>query len=267
MIAILTTISQNPPNDNRSHVIEIRRPNVCLKLNIAFTLSIHPTSNSINMPSVTWLALILLLPSVKADAWDDFTNNLATDLTPLLALFGEAVTKQYLSESVGWLDNFIFAMAPLGILTAVVSAIRVCGGPSLGAFIGRAQEGRGVAEAELCSSTSRDVCELWNNGGIARVFGRPRILELVHYPHVNIDDLGKEPAAGLYLPSRYFPNCYRNDLLPKTSKSQENMETADQERRKGNVEAGKSGCAEKNVEMSDQERKGRYVEVGKAGWV
>lgn len=120
------------------------------------------------------------LPAVRADGWDDFSNNLATDLAPFLSLFGEQITKQYLSESIATIDYFIFAMAPMGILTAIVSAIRVCGSPSLRAFIGRAQEGGGVAEAELCSSTSRDVCELYNNGGIARVFGRPKILEVVN---------------------------------------------------------------------------------------
>jgi ankyrin repeat protein len=118
--------------------------------------------------------------TAKAEGWDDFANNLATDLAPLLALFGEQVTKQFLSESITTLDNFIFAMAPLGIITAVVSAIRVCGAPSLRAFIGRANEGGGIAEAELCSSTSRDVCELYHNGAIVRVFGRPKILEIVH---------------------------------------------------------------------------------------
>jgi hypothetical protein len=125
---------------------------------------------------------LLNLPPVRADGWDDFSNNLATDLAPFLSLFGEQITKQYLSESITTLDYFIFAMAPMGILTAVVSAIRVCGSPSLRAFIGRAQEGGGNAEAELCSSTSRDVCELYNNGGIARVFGRPKILEVVYDP-------------------------------------------------------------------------------------
>ncbi|KAL7789097.1 hypothetical protein V8C37DRAFT_418073 [Trichoderma ceciliae] len=128
------------------------------------------------------LCCLLSLPAVRADGWDDFSNNLATDLTPFLSLFGEQITKQYLSESITTLDYFIFAMAPMGILTAVVSAIRVCGSPSLRAFIGRAQEGGGNAEAELCSSTSRDVCELYNNGGIARVFGRPKILEVVYDP-------------------------------------------------------------------------------------
>ncbi|KAF7546924.1 hypothetical protein G7Z17_g8080 [Cylindrodendrum hubeiense] len=137
---------------------------------------------------------LVSLPAVRADSWDDFSNNLATDLAPFLSLFGEQLTKQYLSESITWLDYFIFAMAPMGILTAVVSAIRVCGSPSLRAFIGRAQEGGGTAEAELCSSTSRDVCELYNNGGIARVFGRPKILEVVYDP--NEPDFNG--AAGIY---------------------------------------------------------------------
>ncbi|RFU77696.1 ankyrin repeat-containing domain-containing, partial [Trichoderma arundinaceum] len=139
---------------------------------------------------------LLSLPFVRADGWDDFSNNLATDLAPFISLFGEQVTKQYLSESITSLDYFIFAMAPMGILTAVVSAIRVCGSPSLRAFIGRAQEGGGNAEAELCSSTSRDVCELYNNGGIARVFGRPKILEVVYDPTAK--EKLTDGTAGIY---------------------------------------------------------------------
>ncbi|KAM0430881.1 hypothetical protein ACHAPT_005514 [Fusarium lateritium] len=146
---------------------------------------------------------LLGLPPVLADGWDDFSNNLATDLAPLLSLFGEQITKQYLSESITMLDYFIFAMAPMGILTAVVSAIRVCGSPSLRAFIGRAQEGGGNAEAELCSSTSRDVCELYNNGGIARVFGRPKILEVVYDPAKQDSTDG---TAGIYTFRDYLRN-------------------------------------------------------------
>lgn len=134
--------------------------------------------------------------------WDSFSNNLATDLAPLIALFGEQPTKQYLSECTTIEDIIIFAIAPLGIITAVVSAIRVCGTPSLRAFVGRAQEGAGAAEAELCSSTSRDVCELYNNGGIARVFGRPKLLEIVHDPRAPLREFyehnGKPPTAGIY---------------------------------------------------------------------
>ena len=113
------------------------------------------------------------------DDLSDFSNNLAQDLGPLIALFGEPITRQYLSESTTFLDYFIFAVCPLGIITAIVSVIRVCGHSSLRAFIGRSQEGNGVVEAELCTSTSRDVCELFNQGGITRVLGQPNVLELV----------------------------------------------------------------------------------------
>jgi hypothetical protein len=90
-----------------------------------------------------------------ADDLAEFSNNLATDVGPLLVLFGESMTKQYLSESTSFLDYFIFAMAPIGLLTAIVSTIRLCGHSSFRAFIGRSQEGRGTVEAELCTSRKR----------------------------------------------------------------------------------------------------------------
>ncbi|KAM5357790.1 hypothetical protein ACJZ2D_015905 [Fusarium nematophilum] len=152
-----------------------------------------------------WLFIVCAVAVVGANADDlsDFSNNLATDIGPLLVLFGESMTRQYLSESTSFLDYFIFALAPIGILTAVVSTIRVCGHSSLRAFIGRSQEGDGIVEAELCTSTSRDVCELFNRGGITRVLGRPNILELVHVrgPEVSHPDPDK---AGLFLFRSYL---------------------------------------------------------------
>ncbi|RYP48107.1 hypothetical protein DL768_005960 [Monosporascus sp. mg162] len=171
------------------------------------------------------LVFALLPPVAIAVAtpaeWNQFANNFATDLAPIIALFGEQVTKQFLSESTSFLDNIIFGVAPLGIITAVVSVIRVYGNASLKSFIGRAQEAHGVAEAELCSSTSHDVCELWSNGGICRVFGRPKILEFLYtgkgkgefYPKFSWKASGVEaslPPCGLYLPKTL--------MLPKTSK-------------------------------------------------
>jgi len=152
--------------------------------------------------------LPLFFPGVSAlsstEEWADFSDNLVTDLAPLLTLFGEQVTKQCLSESVGFLDSVIFALAPLGILTAVVSAIRLYGHASLKSFIGRAQEAHGVAEAEMCSSTSEDVCELWSNGGICRVFGRPKMLEFMYtkargcYQDGFDPQDGEPPHCGIY---------------------------------------------------------------------
>ncbi|KAL1642400.1 hypothetical protein SLS58_005474 [Diplodia intermedia] len=158
---------------------------------------------------------------MSSDWWDDFFNNLATDLAPLISLFGESPTKQFLSESTSAIDIFIFAMAPLGIITTIVSAIRVGGSASLRAFIGRAQEGGGNIEAELCSSTSRDVCEMYNNGGIARVFGRPKILEIVHDPDADNEDFygtdKKEASAGIHTFQQYIRSCRGKEEWEETS--------------------------------------------------
>ena len=97
----------------------------------------------------------------------------------LLALFGERVTMQFMSQSMGWADNIILAMAPLGIVTAIVAAIRV-GGPSwLRAVIGRARENLAVSEAELMSSTSKEVCEVWNGQEVVRCMGLAPVVEFI----------------------------------------------------------------------------------------
>ncbi|KAH6889235.1 hypothetical protein B0T10DRAFT_529280 [Thelonectria olida] len=86
---------------------------------------------------------------------------------------------QFMSQAMGWADHIILAMAPLGIITAMVGAIR-CGGPSwLKAIIGRARESRAIPEAELMSSTSGEVCELWNGHEIVRVMGKGPIREFI----------------------------------------------------------------------------------------
>ncbi|KAF5012831.1 hypothetical protein FDECE_1120 [Fusarium decemcellulare] len=106
---------------------------------------------------VRLLLILSCATGVAADDGDDFSNNLFSDLAPLLALFGERVTMQFMSQSMGWADNLVLAMAPLGIITIIVSAIRV-GGPSwLKAIIGRARENLAIAETELMSSTSNEV--------------------------------------------------------------------------------------------------------------
>jgi len=68
---------------------------------------------------------------------DEFSNNLFSDLAPLLTLFGEQVRKQFLSMSMGWTDNILLGMGPLGIMTVIVSAIRVGGVRQLKALVGR----------------------------------------------------------------------------------------------------------------------------------
>ncbi|QGI71399.1 hypothetical protein CEK26_003736 [Fusarium fujikuroi] len=94
---------------------------------------------------------------------EDFTNNLVSDLAPLLTLFGERVTTQFMSQSTGWADSIALAMAPIGVITIIISAIRVAGPRMLKAVIGRARENVATAELEVMSSTSSEACELWNS--------------------------------------------------------------------------------------------------------
>lgn len=144
-------------------------------------------------PLLLFLILLLLhAQGASAVSGDDFTNNLVTDIAPLLALFGDDVAKQFLAGSTGWADNVIFAMGALGIITAMVSAIRVGGPVWLKSIIGRARESRADVEVEIMSSTSTDVCELWNGQAIVRMVGSPNILELILSEEVGEDEKEKE---------------------------------------------------------------------------
>jgi hypothetical protein len=87
----------------------------------------------------------------------------------------------------------VFAMAPLGIITALVSAIRVGGPKWLKALVGRARENIADAEVELMSSTSQDVCELYNRKAIVRMIGRPIVKQLIY-----LDWLKDEEEFGLF---------------------------------------------------------------------
>ena len=81
-----------------------------------------------------------------------------------IALFGEQVAKQYLSQSLGWLENLIFACAPLGIITAVTCAIRVGGPTALRALIGRSQERNVQIELDILTYTNLATCQLYRVG-------------------------------------------------------------------------------------------------------
>ncbi|EWC48673.1 hypothetical protein DRE_01895 [Drechslerella stenobrocha 248] len=149
-------------------------------------------SLSADLCSLGIIVLAFAQPAHAGDPGDDFSNNLFSDLAPLLALFGEQVAKQYLSQSLTWLESVIFAMAPLGIITAIISAIRVGGPRWLRAVIGRARESKGEAELELMSSTSADVCELWNGETIVRTLGSPYIAEVLWLEKTDDFETGSE---------------------------------------------------------------------------
>lgn len=90
-------------------------------------------------------------------------------------------------QSNGITDSIIFAVAPLGVITAVVGAIRVGGSKAMAATIGRAGEGRAAAEVELMSSTSGDIYEYWD-GRVVRERGKSPIIELVYVVPDGLDE-------------------------------------------------------------------------------
>ncbi|KAL9106123.1 MAG: hypothetical protein Q9227_008823 [Pyrenula ochraceoflavens] len=122
---------------------------------------------------------------------DDTTNNLFTDLGPLIALFGEQVSKQFLSQSLGFADAILFGMAPLGIITGIVSAIRLGGYRWLRAIIGRSSETRGSAGIELTSATSNDIGELWDGSSVVRLQGTPSIITVFFEAPMESEDTGE----------------------------------------------------------------------------
>ncbi|KAF5529533.1 ankyrin repeat, partial [Fusarium napiforme] len=107
---------------------------------------------------------------------------------------------QFLSQALGWADCIALAMAPLGIITIIVSAIRVGGPKWLQAVIGRAKENTAAAEMELMSSTSQEVCELFNGDSIVRCQGTSPVWEFICiFPTMHAND-----KPGVRLPLRYM---------------------------------------------------------------
>ncbi|MCJ1342203.1 hypothetical protein MMC31_000383 [Peltigera leucophlebia] len=89
-------------------------------------------------------------------------------------------------------------MVPLGILTAVIGAIRVSGPRWMRAVIGRARETRAFAEFELMSSTSHEVCELFNGTYIVRAMGRPQLQQFILLDDPAQSEAHSDEACGIH---------------------------------------------------------------------
>lgn len=121
-------------------------------------------------------------------------NNFVTDFLPILFLFGENPTKQFMSQALCWADNLIIAIAPIGSLMIVINAIRVANITfwlkGLKGVIGRARESIADVEKELLISTSDEVCEIWEgrtrvgDGKVVRVQGK-RDIQAIFYDDAN----------------------------------------------------------------------------------
>ncbi|MAB46854.1 MAG: hypothetical protein CMN67_15820 [Sphingomonadaceae bacterium] len=59
----------------------------------------------------------------------------------------------------------------------------------------RARENRAAAELEFLSSTSHEVCELWNGNSIVRTMERPLVAQIVAVEK----EMGNAETLGLYI--------------------------------------------------------------------
>jgi hypothetical protein len=94
-------------------------------------------------------------------------------------------------------------MAPLGIVTAWVGAIRVGGPDWLKALVGRARENLAEAEMELMSSTSQEVCELYNGKALVRTVGKPMIKQIIYLPEES-DEVCCKSLVSLEQPGNFL---------------------------------------------------------------
>ena len=129
-------------------------------------------------------------------------------------------------------------MAPLGVLTAIVGAIRVGGADWLKRLVGRARETTASAEIELMSSVSHEVCEVWNGTSIVRSMGSPQVKQIIHLPAKEGDI---SPESFITMDPETWSECYElQDKDPKAKKRLLDM---------GNVESWQSEDTVRHKEL------------------
>ena len=67
----------------------------------------------------------------------------------------------------------------MGVIWVLSAAIRVLGLEFLRTKIGRGSEDEALVEKDLMTSTSPNVCELWNGEQVDRIVGVPHIQEFL----------------------------------------------------------------------------------------
>jgi hypothetical protein len=88
------------------------------------------------------------IPGNVDNSLDEWAAALST-IGPLLLLVGERSTKQLLRDVRGFGSAFSLAAAPLGLVSVVVSLLRLCGSHGSRSFLGYELESRSVAALEL----------------------------------------------------------------------------------------------------------------------
>ncbi|KAL4744274.1 hypothetical protein BDW72DRAFT_212923 [Aspergillus terricola var. indicus] len=109
---------------------------------------------------------------------DSTTKNFISGVTVLISLFGRDATNRFLSQSVSIFDWLIFALAPLGVPTAIIAVIRTSQMQFLKRMVGLAEDKVSDVEKDLMSSTSDEVSEIWDGEKVVRVIRPSTVSEL-----------------------------------------------------------------------------------------
>jgi hypothetical protein len=126
----------------------------------------------------------------------------------LFGAFGQDYTNYYLSRSIDWPDWIVFAIGPLGVVWILSATIRALGPPFLKNAIGKGSEDPSLIEKDLMSSTSAEVCELWNGHNVVRLAAKGEIQEFLRVtvglePKFRVGSVGREEFfLGMYPPAR-----------------------------------------------------------------
>jgi len=131
-------------------------------------------------------------PSVTAltstnDAWASVLANVA----PLMILVGERHAKEYIRTMSTFPEVLLLAFAPIGILSILISSIRLVGAPVLRRLIGRDSERKADAMVELTPISVELATPVFTDGQVEIKPSVPeeRAFLCIHSPHIwNIHD-------------------------------------------------------------------------------
>lgn len=98
----------------------------------------------------------------SADTWASVIANVA----PLMALVGERNAKEYMRTASSWHQFSLLAAAPLGILSIMVSALRLTGSDFLRRLVGRNSERRSEALVELTPLSVKPATSVYTSRAI-----------------------------------------------------------------------------------------------------
>jgi len=106
--------------------------------------------------------------NISIESAQDDWSSLIAGIAPLVLLVGERITKQHLRESSSRFDYYILAATPLGLVTSVVSLLRLVSLPIVIRLIGRTDELLQDACKEITPVNTGSVHSILEEGKVQR---------------------------------------------------------------------------------------------------